>query len=314
MAVTSTEIISAFASRSAVKDADQFLLGIIGTGNTLTLAKVGADIVKAYLRGDISLTDVKGTLDGEEATLEAIIADIRNRLTTMVDRATFNTYSALLDSLLIHSGLRHFDGFVDGVTVIKSAGTGFDTDDFPVYYHKTEKCFCAKKNGVYYSNFTGPSSGNYEGRADEYQEIRYEGGVWVVTPWPLRVFKNDVTGTSYMWDGTDLVSLKEGTKVVNPIDGILILPDAVIKSLAPNVLNRVSRPRTSITVQSLEAPRSGEVGDYMLEFIVSGDSFTLSFPNDRIRWVDGEEPEWEDGYTYQVSIEDGLAVAAGWPS
>lgn len=47
----------------------------------------------------------------------------------------------------------------------------------------------------------------------------------------------------------------------------------------------------------------------MLEFTVSGNNFTLTLP-DSVRWI--EESTWEDGYTYQVSIVNNLAISAGW--
>lgn len=51
------------------------------------------------------------------------------------------------------------------------------------------------------------------------------------------------------------------------------------------------------------------VNEYKLEFTVDSDNFTLSLPNG-IRW--SEDPEWENGYTYQVSIVNNLAIYAGW--
>ena len=48
----------------------------------------------------------------------------------------------------------------------------------------------------------------------------------------------------------------------------------------------------------------------MLEFTVGSSEFTFTCNN--IRWVDDNEPDWTNGYTYQVSILNGLAVSAGW--
>lgn len=78
--------------------------------------------------------------------------------------------------------------------------------------------------------------------------------------------------------------------------------------IAPNVLNKWPSPAESLTL-TFAAGRPGHTNEYRLEFTVSGNSFTLTLPSG-VRWA--EEPEWEDGYTYQVSIEDGLAVGAGW--
>lgn len=78
-------------------------------------------------------------------------------------------------------------------------------------------------------------------------------------------------------------------------------------AIAPNVLNvwgNVSQLAITFT-----AGASGVVNEYMLEFTVSGDNFALTLPNG-VRWA--EEPEWESGSKYQVSILNGLAIYAEW--
>lgn len=57
---------------------------------------------------------------------------------------------------------------------------------------------------------------------------------------------------------------------------------------------------------------ASDIMEYMLEFTVLGTSFSLNL-DDTVKWVGGDVPDWEPGYTYQVSIERGLAIAAGWP-
>ena len=79
-------------------------------------------------------------------------------------------------------------------------------------------------------------------------------------------------------------------------------------TIQPNVLNRWANPVTALNI-TMAAGTDGQQNEYMLEFTVSGNSFGITFGS-TVRWV--EEPEWEDGYTYQVSILNGLAVAAGW--
>lgn len=59
---------------------------------------------------------------------------------------------------------------------------------------------------------------------------------------------------------------------------------------------------------TLSGGTSGIESEYKLRFI-AGDGFVLS-TNETIRWVD--EPTWESGWTYEVSIVDGLALCAGW--
>lgn len=59
---------------------------------------------------------------------------------------------------------------------------------------------------------------------------------------------------------------------------------------------------------TLTGGTAGLKNEYQLRF-TCGEGFTLTL-NEAVRWVD--EPEWETGWTYEVSIEDGLAVSAGW--
>lgn len=78
-------------------------------------------------------------------------------------------------------------------------------------------------------------------------------------------------------------------------------------SIQPNVLNRWGA--VSSLAINLVAGASGSVNEYMLEFTVASDLFTLTLPSS-VRW--SEEPEWVNGNTYQVSIENNLALYAGW--
>ena len=79
-------------------------------------------------------------------------------------------------------------------------------------------------------------------------------------------------------------------------------------SISSNVLNRWGKLR-ALTINDFHAVQEGCVNEYMLEFTVDSDDFTLTLP-EGVRWMD--EPTWENGYTYQVSIVDNLAVCAGW--
>lgn len=77
--------------------------------------------------------------------------------------------------------------------------------------------------------------------------------------------------------------------------------------ISPNVLN-VWGSVEALTIELADGT-SGQVNEYMLQFVVDGDSFELILPNG-VMWL--EEIEFEDGNTYQVSIVNNLAVAAGW--
>lgn len=89
------------------------------------------------------------------------------------------------------------------------------------------------------------------------------------------------------------------TKTVQSVTGIL-----------PGPLYIWSQPVTTLLVDKA-AGKSGRQNEYKLQFTVSGDTFTLTGTLvEGVRWID--EPDWEDGYTYQVSIMNGLAITAGW--
>lgn len=93
------------------------------------------------------------------------------------------------------------------------------------------------------------------------------------------------------------------------IDTTIISESTEVKeSILPNELNKWGKIK-SLTINSFQGAQEGHVNEYMLEFTVSGDDFTLTLP-EGVRWV--EEPTWENGYTYQVSIVNNLAVFAGW--
>lgn len=81
-------------------------------------------------------------------------------------------------------------------------------------------------------------------------------------------------------------------------------------TISPNCLNLWSSALSSLSV-SFDSGESGTLSEYMMQFSVSGSSFSLSFADD-VTWLDGDEPEFEDGWTYQISVVNGLAVYGGW--
>lgn len=83
-------------------------------------------------------------------------------------------------------------------------------------------------------------------------------------------------------------------------------------SIKANTLNVWNNPVTALAV-SFTAADDNVVNEYMLQFTVGSDNFSLVLPA-AVKWVDGEAPLWENGYTYQVSIVNNLAVGAGWPN
>ena len=121
---------------------------------------------------------------------------------------------------------------------------------------------------------------------NKYVQYRYTGIETTGNPNPFLDIAN--------WRCTDIAIISESAEVK--------------ESILPNELNKWGKIK-SLTINSFQGAQEGHVNEYMLEFIVSGDDFTLTLP-EGVRWV--EEPTWENGYTYQVSIVNNLAVFAGW--
>lgn len=121
---------------------------------------------------------------------------------------------------------------------------------------------------------------------NKYVQYRYTGIETIGNPNPFLDNAN--------WKCTDYTIISENTEEK--------------EFILPNILNKCGTIR-SLAIHSFQGAQEGCVNEYMLEFTVSGDDFTLALP-EGVRWT--EEPTWENGYTYQVSIVDNLAVFAGW--
>ena len=133
-----------------------------------------------------------------------------------------------------------------------------------------------------------------------------------VTYKKLARVRDPQTGCSYLSkvannQGNALVNEAYWQKDVDPrvVEVAQAQATAIIN---PNCLNRWPSPVSALNI-TLGGGSNGVADEYMLEFTVSGDGF--AFNCNGLRWAGGE-PDFEDGYTYQVSILNGLAVAAGW--
>lgn len=78
-------------------------------------------------------------------------------------------------------------------------------------------------------------------------------------------------------------------------------------SIRPNILYKLG-DRDVLDVSFIQG-ESGIVNEYMFEFNVTSDQFTLTLPSS-VKWA--EEPDFQSGYTYQVSVVNNLALGAGW--
>lgn len=140
-----------------------------------------------------------------------------------------------------------------------------------------------------------------------------------------RVGGESVVGYSeYGWDGTDYVKLDDKNVGIDTIatanSSNLITSGAVYNlitkevnligdtvNLNPNVFYKLGS-RSSLTVTFIQG-NVGELNEYMFEFTSTTDNFTLNIPTG-VKWV--EDPEITNGYTYQVSILNNLAIIVGW--
>lgn len=82
---------------------------------------------------------------------------------------------------------------------------------------------------------------------------------------------------------------------------------ATTVSISPNVLN-VWGTVNSLTVSFISGSSTSE-NEYKMQFKVGRSNFTLTLPSG-VKWI--EQPDYEVGYTYQVSVLNGLAIGAGW--
>jgi hypothetical protein len=110
--------------------------------------------------------------------------------------------------------------------------------------------------------------------------------------------KNEIDGKNYVTT-SDLTNV--GYKPYVPFG-------ETTKSILPNEYYRLTGETSSIEIYFEEPTNNGIMNEYFVEFTTTnGITPTISFPLD-VKWVDGIQPEWLDGYTYQVSIVNNLGV------
>lgn len=99
------------------------------------------------------------------------------------------------------------------------------------------------------------------------------------------------------------------TGLSQSIETPIVAQTATTVTINPNTLNVWGE------VESLQISFASTTGtaykEFMLQFTVDASNFTLTLPSTVI-WIDNEEPDWETGVTYQVSIVNNLALYAGW--
>lgn len=81
-------------------------------------------------------------------------------------------------------------------------------------------------------------------------------------------------------------------------------------TIQPNVLNVWSTPIASLTVRFARV--SGITNEYLIQFTCPSDGGTKLLLPSGVTWLNDNEPDPEPGYTYQISILNGLAVYGEW--
>lgn len=211
-------------------------------------------------------------------------------------KADFDDLQGQVDSIRQHAGIIEFEGFVDDAVVREMSMV---EENPQVYFIKEKKTFCISTNGVtFFNNFMTPDESL---SIRDYQTFAYmNNSSNKPSPWPMHVYRCKEDGVSYMWNGTEMIPLFEPAYHVE---------EDMEVTITPEVLHHWDKV-TAIGVTLSEGHASGK--EYKLEFTVDAPDFTIEFSHP-VRWMNDEEPEWEEGWTYQISIQDGLAVAGGWP-
>lgn len=129
------------------------------------------------------------------------------------------------------------------------------------------------------------------------------------------VVNSHATDIDSLADGVEAVrnAMEEHGVVIDRVDAdmqVLNQQTQVVGGVKPGPLYLWPQPVTSLTLDKA-AGQAGCQNEYKLQFTVSGSSFSLSGTlTQNVRWL--EEPDWEEGFTYQISILNNLGICAGW--
>lgn len=119
----------------------------------------------------------------------------------------------------------------------------------------------------------------------------------------ITTLQNTVSGVSRSLTqlSQSVTGLREETKIVK------VQQTETTVAIDPNKMN-IWGSVAALNI-TLTPGTAGIANEYMLQFTAASDNFTLTL-SDTIRWA--VEPEFQAGYTYYVSIQDGLGLCAGW--
>lgn len=111
-----------------------------------------------------------------------------------------------------------------------------------------------------------------------------------------------------LWRHNEANEIKDVVNaIVDAINGAQVQQTNTTAIIVPYVLN-VWGAVGSLNISFVEG-QAGADNEYKLQFQVNSSSFTLTLPSGVI-WA--SEPTWENGFIYQVSIQNNLAIYAGW--
>lgn len=114
-------------------------------------------------------------------------------------------------------------------------------------------------------------------------------------------------------DKSDLDSLQTAVESINTSIPMVVVNgneygDFYIKSNEYSIL--AGNFAEYITIWKEYAEIEGAVNHYMIRFTYESEDVSVHFADWKFQWAGGNEPEWEIGKTYEVSIIDNIALWA----
>ncbi len=95
----------------------------------------------------------------------------------------------------------------------------------------------------------------------------------------------------------------------------IVVMTSATPTINPNVLNVWEGDTSELDVITVtfNAGPSGVVNEYKLRIPVQHDGFVLNLPSGVV-WANGDTPDFQNGYTYEISVINNYAIYGEWES
>lgn len=243
------------------------------------------EVVNHQINADTQGLDARVSVLEDQVTFEGDI-QVENTVEGVVSGSgKVTTANAVRGAINSSASLQFFNGFItDGITITVGSTSEWDAILFSTHFgHFVAHTLDIEEHDVYYGQWTN---------SDAYQTV-VEGSI---TP----------NNKQYSWNFQTYQYSNGSLILIN--NDVQVQQTNTVVAIDPNVLN-VWGQISSLTV-TFNAGLSGHVNEYMIQFIVSGDDFSLILPAG-ISWI-SEPKVFVDGNVYQISILNNLAVYAEW--